>query len=131
MPTTFTVMVPETPPAEAVIVAAPAASPEASPAADMPTEATSELVQVGVKPDRTAPWASFTVAVSGSVWPTLTIAGFGPIDTNAGFELGPAASPQLVVNDRPPASISPATRASSGIDDTFGLRRFRTAIPPA
>jgi len=131
IPTTFTVVAPETPPAVAVIVAAPAASPEATPAADTPTVAASELVQVGAIPDKTAPWASFTVAVSGSGRPTLTIAGVGPIDTNAGLESGAAESPQLAVNGRPPASISAAARASGGIDETFGLRGFRIAITPS
>jgi len=110
--TTFTLSEPDTAPVVAVMVAVPTATPDASPVVDTATVPASEVAHVGATPGKTAPWASFTVAINCRVWPATTVAGDGPIDREAGFESGPAASPQARAKQSPPASISAA--------ETFG-----------
>src|SRR2546422_11292207 len=56
----------------AVIVAVPAVFPVTSPRALTIATVALLLAQLTVRPDRRLPFASFGVAVSGTVWPTCT-----------------------------------------------------------
>jgi hypothetical protein len=117
--TTLTLSEPDTAPVVAVMVAAPTATPEARPVVDTATVPASEVAHVAVTPGKTAPWPSFTVAISCRFWPTTTVAGDGPIDMEAGLESGPAASPQARAKESPPASTSAAIRTCDP-DETLG-----------
>src|SRR3989454_3421290 len=67
----------------AVIVVEPAATPVTRPLPFTVAAAVLELVHVTVRPVRMLPLASFTVALSGTVWPTCTDAVAGLTVTDA------------------------------------------------
>src|SRR2546425_4006277 len=67
----------------AVMVAAPAATPLTRPLALTVATEAFEVVHVTVRPVSVLPLASFTVAVSGTVWPTCTDAVAGLTVTDA------------------------------------------------
>src|SRR2546425_5860360 len=75
--------VPLCPSEVAVIVAAPAATPLTRPLALTVATEAFEVVHVTVRPVSVLPLASFTVAVSGTVWPTCTDAVAGLTVTDA------------------------------------------------
>src|SRR5437773_486736 len=67
----------------AVIVAEPGVTPETSPLLFTAATAVLELDHVTVRPESGAPFASFGVAVSGTVWPACTDAEGGVTSTVA------------------------------------------------
>src|SRR5437773_10135598 len=75
--------VPVLPSLVAVIVAEPAATPVTSPLPFTVANAMASLDQVTARPERGAPFASFGIAVSGSVLPACTLADAGVTPTVA------------------------------------------------
>src|SRR2546428_12402665 len=71
------------PPEAAGLAAAPAATPLTRPLALTVATEAFEVVHVTVRPVSVLPLASFTVAVSGTVWPTCTDAVAGVTGTDA------------------------------------------------
>jgi hypothetical protein len=80
---TVTEAVPLFPSLVAVIVAEPAATPVTTPLDDTVAIPVFELAHVTVRPESTAPFASYVVAVSCTVCPTLTLGVEGETLTEA------------------------------------------------